>query len=192
MKKTITIILLACTLCAAAAAQPRQNYRDKTPEGPADKAEMMQRMESEKIAFYTKAIGLKPEEAEDFWAVYNTVEEDQRALVKAEMDASLALNEAIKAKKSEADVAPLLDAYIKASGENVNLHFKAAPTYRKVLGSVKTAKFFAAQERFRREQSANLRSGRPDGPGQGGPGQRGRRPDGMQGGPGMMMGGEDF
>ena len=192
MKRIITIILLVCAVSATALAQPRQNQKGKGPAEQTghkkiDRVEMAQKMEAQKIAFYTEAIGLSPDEAKDFWAVYNSVEEDQKVLSKAERDAFKALNDAIKEQKSDAEVNKLLDAYIKASEENVNLHFKAAGSYKAILEPAKVAKFFAAQERFRRQQFNNLRSGRPGAPGQGDPGQggpRGPRPDGdMQGAP---------
>lgn len=147
--------MLACTVGLAASAQ------NQDPRRRGDRAEMAQRLESQKIAFYTEAIDLTPEEAKDFWPVYNAVEADQAELTRAERNAFKALNVALKEGKSDKEIDALLDVYIKASEANVNLHFKAAASYRSVLDPVKVARFFAAQERFRRQQFYNLRANSP-------------------------------
>lgn len=197
MKRILSIVMLACAVNLAASAQVQaqkpQKHGDKAEMAQRGK-EMIQRMESEKIAFYTQAIGLTPEEAKDFWPIYNSVETDQKELIKAEHDAFKALNAAIKEGKGEKEIETLLNAYVKASEANVNLHFKAAGSYKAVLDPVKVAKFFAAQERFRRQQFNNLRGGHrgPGAPGQGGPGepgQRGPKPGAPeQGGPDQNFG----
>lgn len=164
--------MIACAMSVAASAQnqPQKPQHPQHPQKPADKAEMIQKMESAKIAFYTETIGLTPEEAKDFWPIYDSVEADQKQLLKAERDAFMALNGAIKEGKSDNEINSLLDAYINASEANVNLHFKAANSYRSVLDPVKVAKFFAAQERFRRQQFNSLRVNGPRGGSHNGPG----------------------
>ena len=185
MKRIISILMLACAVSLAASAQNPQGRGEMSQKWQ----EMAQKMESEKIAFYTQAVGLTPEEAKDFWPIYDAVEADQRELLKAERSAYRELNAAIKEGRNDKEIDALLDAYIKASEANVNLHFKAAGSYRSILDPVKVAKFFAAQERFRRQQFNNLRGGQrgpggpgaPGTPGQHGPGQGGQRGPGAQG-----------
>lgn len=193
MKKLISIAVLTAFVSIACFAQPQQNQGQGHRQG--GQGGYAERIQSEKIAFYTKAMELTEEEAQDFWPIFNAIEKDQRELEKAVWAAFRNLNVAIREGKGEGEISTLLDAYLKACEENVNLHAKAVGSYRGILPAAKVAKFFTAQEMFRRQQFNNLRGGyqggqRPQGGPQGGQ-WNGQRPQRMQGGPqGMHRGGQ--
>lgn len=113
-----------------------------------------QKAESEMVAFLTVQMDLSVEEAQAFWPVYNKIEKEQDGLRKAEREAFKALNSAVREGKPAND---LLNAYLAASKANVNLHAVHQKDYSKVLSEEKLAKFYVAQERFRRMQINKLK-----------------------------------
>lgn len=167
MKKII--ISLAIALLASAVAGAQQPAQKKGNH------DWHQKIESEKIAYYTQAIDLTPEEAKLFWPVYDSIEKEQFALQKAERKAFFALQEALKTGKSEAEIDALLKDYLKAGDANVDLHAKNVAKYQAVLPAAKVAKFFMAKENFRRHMFSSLKAhGQPGHPQGGQP----RKPEG--------------
>lgn len=167
MKKIIISLAIALLACAAAGAQQ--------PAQKKGNHDWHQKIESEKIAYYTQAIGLTPEEAKLFWPVYDSIEKEQFTLQKAERKAFFALQEALKTGKSEAEIDALLKDYLKAGDANVDLHAKNVAKYQAVLPAAKVAKFFMAKENFRRHMFSSLKAhGQPGHPQGGQP----RKPEG--------------
>lgn len=167
MKKIIISLAIAFLACAAAGAQQ--------PAQKKGNHDWHQKIESEKIAYYTQAIDLTPEEAKLFWPVYDSIEKEQFALQKAERKAFFALQEALKTGKSEAEIDALLKDYLKAGDANVDLHAKNVAKYQAVLPAAKVAKFFMAKENFRRHMFSSLKAhGQPGHPQGGQP----RKPEG--------------
>ena len=167
MKKIIISLAIALLACAAAGAQQ--------PAQKKGNHDWHQKIESEKIAYYTQAIDLTPEEAKVFWPVYDSIEKEQFTLQKAERKAFFALQEALKTGKSEAEIDALLKDYLKAGDANVDLHAKNVAKYQAVLPVAKVAKFFMAKENFRRHMFSSLKAhGQPGHPQGGQP----RKPEG--------------
>lgn len=167
MKKIIISLAIALLACAAAGAQQ--------PAQKKGNHDWHQKIESEKIAYYTQAIDLTPEEAKAFWPVFDSIEKEQFALQKAERKAFFALQEALKTGKSEAEIDALLKDYLKAGDANVDLHAKNVAKYQVVLPAAKVAKFFMAKENFRRHMFSSLKAhGQPGHPQGGHP----RKPEG--------------
>ena len=175
MKKLVSI-LLTISIAVAALAQP-QNF--KRGQGRPD----FEKMKAERVAFITSEVGLTSQDAQAFWPIYNKAEEKQQELQKAEKKAYMDLSKALKDGQGNVDA--LLDAYIKAKQANVNVQLTYAKEYKKAIGAEKTAKFFACDEKFRRQQIGKLGGQHKGGPGFGNaaPGQRGPR-EGFNGKPG--------
>ena len=178
--KKLFILLLSLSIAALAFGQP-QNQKKQGPGKPD-----FERIRAERVAFITSEVGLTAAEAEKFWPVYNKIDEEQRALRKAENQAAKALKKAIAEGQ---DTEALLDEYLKAKEANVNLHIRAADQYKMILPPEKVAKFFTCDEQFLRRQLGKLQ----------GPGNKGyrARPDGQgrqggQGAEGQGHGGQGF
>lgn len=122
-----------------------------------------QKMQSEKIGFLTTEIGLTPEEAQNFWPVYNEVNKEKDEAMKEVFKSYRELETAIKEGKSEKEINTLLDKYLAAQKAQKEVDAKAAEKYRKVLKGDKVAKVFIAEENFRRHHIRNLH-GKPGGP----------------------------
>ncbi|MBO4470049.1 MAG: hypothetical protein J5740_06665 [Bacteroidales bacterium] len=188
MKKLVSI-LLTVSIAAVALAQPQQqqgrkDFRDKS-KGIVIRNEA-EKFKAERVAFITSEVGLTAEDAQAFWPVYNKAEAEQKELNVAEKKAYIALTKALADGQGNVDA--LLDAYIKAKQANVNKHIAYTKEYKKAIGTEKTAKFFASEEKFRMKQFHKLadeyrknfgapghRNGR--GPGKDFKGDQGFKPD---------------
>ena len=154
--------MFAACIAVAAFAQPQEGgfrHQGAKPD--------FAKIKAQNVAFITDQVGLTAKEAEAFWPVYNKIEEQQKELRKAEFDAYKALDKALS--EGNGNVEALLNAYLKAKEANVDLHVKNVKDYKKVLSAEKVAKFFACQEKFRRQQIGRLGGG-------------GARPQGFNGG----------
>lgn len=153
LQSIITAVLLLAGMSITAAAQgPRNNPED-----------WKQKMQSEKIAFITTEVGLTPEEAQNFWPVYNEMDKVKDEAMKEVFKAYRAMETAIKEGKSEKEINALLDKYLAAQKQQRDLDEKTVEKYRKVLSGDKVAKVFIAEEGFRRHHIRNLH-GKPGGP----------------------------
>ena len=143
------------------------------PRGGEDRGDWRERISSEKKAFLKEE--LKLEDNDPFWAAYDKAQEEAMELMKARMEAHKALREAIKDGKPEADIKPLLDAFIAADEACIKQKADAAKSYRSLLSVENQAKLIFAEEKFMHRQM-NSR-GPQGGPGQGGP-RGGQHPGG--------------
>ena len=157
MKKLVSI-MLSLSIAAVMFAQPQDGKR------PQHGAQDFEKIKAERVAFITSEVGLTAQEAEKFWPVYNEIEEQQQALMKAERQAYKELN---KVLEEGGNVQAALDNYLKAKQENKNLHVANAKKYQKVLSAEKTAKLFTCEEKFRRQQIGKLGGRAPEGKGRG-------------------------
>ncbi len=155
MKKLVSI-LLTVSIAAVALAQPQQqgrkDFHDKS-KGIVIRNEA-EKFKAERVAFITSEVGLTAEDAQAFWPIYNKAEAEQKELNVAEKKAYIALTKALN--EGEGNVDALLDNYVKAKKANVNVHIGYMKEYKKAIGTEKTAKFFASEEKFRRNQFHKL------------------------------------
>ena len=113
-------------------------------------------MMSEKIAFLTTEIGLTPEEGQAFWPVYNQISQEKDAAMHDTFQKYKKLEEAVKAGKSEKELKALLDDYLQALDKSRTIESGMSAKLTKVLSVEKVAKFYIAEEHFRRHQIHKL------------------------------------
>ena len=157
MKKTflhIAELALAAVLLfsAAASAQERKGGRDDA---------WRERIESMKIAFLTSEMDLTPEEAQNFWPVYNKAQTEMREAMGKVMKAFGEMDRAIQDGKGDKEISSLVDAYTSALAASKGMEEKYAKAYEKVISPTKVAKLFVGEEKFRMQQIRKL--GSPDG-----------------------------
>ena len=153
MKKIISLVGVALVLTLTASAQKKgENWQEK--------------VRAKRVAFLTTELDLSEAEAQDFWPVYNAVQQERRDAFKAVRSATKALSEALK--KGEGDTAALLDDYLKAREKTTALERSSVERFKTVLPIEKVAKLTLAEEKFRHRQIGQLQQGRPQGnrPGQ--------------------------
>ena len=174
--KRLVIALLALAVSFSAMAQ-------KPGDGPERKGQDHERFEAEKVAYITQQLALTVEEAQTFWPVYNQAVKEQREVFAKVREAKKALRDAINEGKSDSEIKPLLDAYLKLRADKRDPMAEHRADFVKAVGESKTAKFYLSEDSFRnkalREMAGHGTSPRPSF----GARQNGPRPDGKpQGG----------
>ncbi len=129
------------------------------------------RIQSEHIAYLTSELELTPEEAEKFWPVYNKAHKEQMENNQEYRKALKDLKLVLKEGKEESEVKAALEAYNKAKDGQRNVLADYQKDFIKIIGVVKTAKLYVAEDSFRTRQIHNLTGGR-------GQQQPGMRPQG--------------
>ena len=112
-----------------------------------------ERVRAEKIAFLTKEMPLTSQEAQSFWPVYNECCDKKDQAVRNVMRTYRELEKAIETNNG---VEAKLNAYVKALDDREGPETEACAKYKKILPAEKVAKFYLADEKFRREQIRRL------------------------------------
>jgi len=145
MKKITAIIFSVSMLIAGlCTAQP-----DGPPPPPGMEAKKEQ-VESMKIAFITQKLDLSPEEAQQFWPVYNKYRDEldklrenhHKNMEKAGKDLS---------GLSDQEVEQFVDNEIAFRQTEVDILKKYHTQFKKVLPVKKVALFYRAEDEFKRE-----------------------------------------
>ena len=152
--KALRLFITTTILCVAGMAVTVQ-AQDKRND------DWKQKMMSEKIAFLTNEMQITPEEAQSFWPVYNQIFKDKDEALKNVFKTFRELEEAIENGKSEKEIKRLLAAYLEAEQRQRDTDSQVAEQIGKVLPVEKTARFFIAEEKFRRQQIHRLH-GKPE------------------------------
>ena len=152
--KALRLFITTTILCVAGMAVTVQ-AQDKRND------DWKQKMMSEKIAFLTNEMQITPEEAQSFWPVYKQIFKDKDEALKNVFKTFRELEEAIENGKSEKEIKRLLAAYLEAEQRQRDTDSQVAEQIGKVLPVEKTARFFIAEEKFRRQQIHRLH-GKPD------------------------------
>ncbi|MCR5003712.1 MAG: hypothetical protein K5984_05015 [Bacteroidales bacterium] len=142
MKKVI-LAAVAALICFTVSAQgEKQNWREK--------------MMAEKIAFITTELNLTPEEAQDFWPIYNKAEEERGQFFKESHMAYKKIKTAIEEGATEENLKALIKDYTEIQKRGTEIDSKYFAEYIKVISAEKTAKLILSEEKFRRSQIHKL------------------------------------
>ena len=142
MKKSILIIILFLSLNALS-------------QGRGEKLKAL------KVAFITERLDLTQEEAQEFWPIYNTYEDNERKL---RMDTFEERKDLDVETLSETEANELIDNFTKAENERHQLKQTFIEDIRKVLPAKKVILLKKAEDDFKRqmlEQFKRRRQGKP-------------------------------
>ncbi len=106
-------------------------------------------IKSQKIAFITNKLDLSPEEAQQFWPVYNKADKEMSALKKEHRQKQRAAGK--MNELSDKEVEQMIDAEIAYKQSELDLMKKYHAEYKKVLPVKKVARLYKAEEQFKRE-----------------------------------------
>jgi len=110
-----------------------------------------QRIQSLKVAHITDAIALTPEEATNFWPIYNKYEDDIRSNEKQMRQAMRDVSdEGILSKISEAEANEMLAKKISQQEAILKLKIDRVNELKKVVSAKKILKLQQAERGFRR------------------------------------------
>lgn len=148
MKTYIKTILILASLAVLGAAEAFAHTECQE--------DWKKKMQCEKIAFLTMEIGLTPQEAQEFWPVYNEIAEKRDLAMQEVIKSYWDLSKALDADKPEKEIKELLDAYITAQEKQRKIDNEAPDKYMKVLSTEKVAKLYIGEEKFRRQHIRRL------------------------------------
>ncbi len=155
------LIIMTVAICFGTYAQDKPQRLGKKSQHEA----IFNKLHNEKIAFFTSEIDLTPEEAQQFWPVYNQfLKETQNAHTKS-AKALQALKNRSGEKLTEAELQKRIDEYVASIAAQDEVFVKYAVEFKKVLPMEKVAKLYVAEEKFRikmirrfRDKSAGQKS----------------------------------
>ncbi|OFY39852.1 MAG: hypothetical protein A2X18_02485 [Bacteroidetes bacterium GWF2_40_14] len=153
MKKTIISIIALCFITGAYAQENEQSKQQR------EKARYEQVI-SAKIAFFTTALGLTPQEAEAFWPIYNNYWKEREMIHKRIQTSLMVMNKYLgDEKKSDSDIKKIIEIYINHISSDGAVQKKYQEEFLKVLTVRQVAKLYTAEEEFRMKMIHQLRGG---------------------------------
>ena len=158
MKKSMMVIALLFGFTSIMAQPDEHESRKK-------------KMESMRIAFISEAIDLQPEEAQQFWPVYNEMHGKLEALRMEVMKPMAKMRKDGNAidDMSNAELEKLMKTQLENEMEAAKIKSEYHGQFLELLGTKKTAKLYKAEMEFKRELLHRF--------------QRGGGKDGHRGGP---------
>ena len=109
-----------------------------------------ERLEALKTAYLTNELSLTPEEAQQFWPVYNELG-DKMGKLRKERRASRLSTKKNHAELSDADLSAVIDLQLALEQKELNLKKAYNVRFKKILPIKKVAKLYAAEHGFRKE-----------------------------------------
>jgi len=110
----------------------------------------MQRIEALKVAYFTKALSLTPDEAKTFWPLYNAYRAELRSVKQDmkldKMDSDLSIDQ-----MKDADVEQMVTKMLEYEQKEVDIKKKYLTQFKGILPIAKVAKLYRAEEGFKRQ-----------------------------------------
>lgn len=110
-------------------------------------------LDSQKIAFYTSKIELTVEESQDFWAVYNEMENEIKALKSKNAHGKMILINKKYLELSDYELEEILDSKLKMGKDLMDIKIKYHEKFKEILPIQKVAKYYQARKEFKKIQS---------------------------------------
>ncbi len=144
MSRLITSTILCFCICATVVAQntPRRGGP------PRDREEAGERIQVERIAFFTEKMGMTTNEAQAFWPIYNEMDSKKTTLFE-EKSAIIRRFMTEPDNISEKELSDLLNRLVFIQQQEANLPAEYDTKFRKVLSDRKVMKLYAAEIQFR-------------------------------------------
>jgi hypothetical protein len=118
--------------------------------GLAQTGKTKEEIETYKVAFITKNVGLSSAEAQTFWPLYNDYQQKKEDLRQAQLKENKKAN-ADFSNLSDADIEKLIDNQVMNEQKEVDLLKDFHKKVKQVLPAKKIAKLYKAEEDFKRE-----------------------------------------
>ena len=115
-------------------------------QGP-DKREQI---ESFRIAYFTKQIGLSADEAKKFWPVYDAMQEEVHKLQKERRMRHRSIRQNVESI-SDSELEKMINEDFVSRQKELDIEKKYHEQFKSILNVKKLALFYRAQESFKRE-----------------------------------------
>ncbi|MBL7952252.1 MAG: Spy/CpxP family protein refolding chaperone [Flavobacteriales bacterium] len=149
------------------------NVNAQDEDMPPPSGERLKEIKAQKSAYITSRLELTPEQAQQFWPIYNEMDEKQDALRKEMRE----LHKSAKGDSTltEAEASQILDKALQTRQKELDLERTYSERFKKSIGAVKTLKLKKAERDFNKEVLKRFRDRMEERKGPGGDGQRHRR-----------------
>ena len=124
-----------------------------------------ERLEALKVAYLTQELNLTPEEAQQFWPLYNEMTQKMRSIRKEQRGNRMNAKKNFDSLSDEA-LAEAIDRELEFEQHELDLKKEYTAKFKRILPIKKVAKLHTAEKEFRREllQSAREKRRPPGGP----------------------------
>lgn len=112
------------------------------PNGPQNRSDRWTEIQNMKIAFFTDALQLTPEQSQKFWPVYNEYWKARHGVGKTRHDLFRAIREGRAGEQQLGELLAVMDAERKIAADYI-------AKFRRVLPADKVARVFVADEDFK-------------------------------------------
>ena len=121
--------------------------------------EKRKKIESQKIAFITKALDLSSEEAQVFWPVYNDFSDEMKTIRKKRKEV---YSKARKNRSSltEKEIGIIIDERLKMEQETLDLKVKYNKELQEVISNKQISALYHAEEEFKKELLHRIKKGK--------------------------------
>ncbi|HEX8515824.1 MAG TPA: hypothetical protein VF868_06460 [Bacteroidia bacterium] len=153
---TITRLLLSSLLFLSLVS----HAQGQSPRGREQREEKRDNIESMKIAFLTKKLSLTPEEAQQFWPVYNQYTDKIQELRRKRRTEHKEIKHNID-EMSDKEVEQDVDNEIIFRQKEIDIQKEYHTKFKAVLPVKKVAKLYQAEEQFKRVLLDKLKRDQP-------------------------------
>ncbi|MGC9470150.1 MAG: hypothetical protein ACP5D1_01270 [Bacteroidales bacterium] len=158
MKKHHIAALIMLTLAGILQAGAQQP--DEFPD-----MDRMDRLNAQKIAFFTNRLQLTPEESEKFWPVYNEYQKKRTDIQEQRRQLQVRYNRE-QSKLNDAEILQMTDQFIELQVEETELAREYHEKFKQVLPIRKVLRLYHTEIQYKtfllrqlRERAANIRQG---------------------------------
>ncbi len=119
-------------------------------------------IESFRVAYFTRQVGLNTDEAKKFWPVYNEMQEEIQKLQR-ERRMRHRNGREVHENLSDAELEKMINEEFNSRQKELDIEKKYHERYKEILPMKKLAQYYRAQEGFKRELLKKIQSERrPD------------------------------
>lgn len=155
IKKLLLILLIFCVTGVVNA--------QRFPGGPPPSYEEKEaKIKAHKIAFITEKLNLSPNEAQDFWPVFNEYDQKNGEIKKSMKEIKKKLRK--MDSMTDEDIATAMNDMLDLQKQEVTLREEYHAKFLKVIGVRKTALLYKAEREFKKVLLGKLRGEGPPPP----------------------------
>lgn len=148
MKKHFTLILFIITILSIKTTFAQEQRREE--------------IESFRVAYFTRQVGLNTEEAKKFWPIFNEMQEEIQKLHRERRNRNRAGRDNYE-NISDVELEKMINEEFVSRQKELDIEKKYHEKFKDVLPMKKLAQFYRAQEGFKRELLKKIQSERrPD------------------------------
>ena len=154
MKKTVKILmsLLFLNLFSIVASAQDAPLQDAKRE----------KIKAEKVAYITTQVKLTPTEAENFWPIYNQMQDEKSDIMKNFCQKHQKKNLPDPTTLTDEQAQKLLDQEMQKEVKMLALKQKYHEEFKKIISPKKLYLFYEAERNFKKELLKKMKNDRPD------------------------------